>query len=110
MLMPLLVRLNDSQVQLADGVVAELADGIGDCGGVSHQARAARLTTDQEVPLPDLHVDPVDRVLQPGCQLYGAVQMGVMCPPVSLRNYPDPGVEANAVHRGRQDLIGTVRG
>jgi len=59
MLMPLLVRLMILQVQVADGVVTELADGIQDRGGILEQIGSGRLAIDQKTHLPDLYIDPV---------------------------------------------------
>lgn len=66
--MPLLVRLTDSQsqVDVADGVVSEVADRIHYGRRISEQVGSGRLTIDQEALLPDLHIKPVYRDIQPG--------------------------------------------
>ncbi len=56
MLMPLLVRLTDSQVDVADGMVSEVADRIHHGRRISEQVGSGRLTIDQEALLPDLHI------------------------------------------------------
>jgi IstB-like ATP binding protein len=64
MLMPLLVRLINSQIELADGVLSEVPDGIQDSRSVSEQIGSGRLAIGQEALLPDLHIEPVDRDVQ----------------------------------------------
>lgn len=66
MLMPLLVRLTDSQVDVADGMVSEVADRIHHGRRISEQVGSGRLTIDQKALLPDLHIKPVHRDIQPG--------------------------------------------
>ena len=83
MLMPLLVRLTDSEVEAVDGVVPQVSDGINYGRSVLEEVRAARLPIDQEALFPDLHVDPVYGNIQPGGQFWDAEQVGVMGPPVA---------------------------
>jgi hypothetical protein len=54
--MPLLVRLINSQIELADGVLSEVPDGIQDSRSVSEQIGSGRLAIGQEALLPDLHI------------------------------------------------------
>ena len=59
MLMPLLVRLTDSEVEAIDGVVPQVSDRIEDGRGVLEEVSSSRLSIDQKALLPDLHVDPI---------------------------------------------------
>jgi len=52
MLIPLLVRLSDSQVKVADGVVAEVPDRVDHGRSISEQVGSGRLTVDHEALLP----------------------------------------------------------
>ena len=61
MLMPLLVRLTDFEVEVSDGMVPQVPDGIDDGRCVLEEVGSARLPIDQEALLPDLHVEPVHR-------------------------------------------------
>ena len=59
MLMPLLVRLTDSEVEAIDGVVPQVSDCLEDGSGVLEEVSSSRLSIDEKALLPDLHVDPV---------------------------------------------------
>jgi hypothetical protein len=59
MLMPLLVRLTDSEIKAFDGMVPEVSDRIENERGVLEQVSSGRLLVDDEALLPDLHIDPV---------------------------------------------------
>jgi hypothetical protein len=61
MLMPLLVRLTDSEVEAVNGVVPQVSDCIEDGSGVLEEVSSGRLPIDQKALLPDLHVDPIHR-------------------------------------------------
>ena len=50
MLMPLLVRLTDSKIEMADIVIAQSANRLDDAGRVREQMRAAGLAIDQKAP------------------------------------------------------------
>jgi hypothetical protein len=72
MLMPLLVRLTDSEIEVVDGVVPQAPDCIQDERGVPEEVSSGRLPIDQKTFLPDLHVEPVYRNTQPGGQFWSA--------------------------------------
>jgi hypothetical protein len=59
MLMPLLVRLTDSEVEAIDGAVPQVSDRIEDGSGILEEVSSSRLSLDKKMLLPDLHVDPV---------------------------------------------------
>jgi hypothetical protein len=108
MLMPLLVRLTDSQVDVADGVVSEVLDRIHHGRRISKQVSSGRLTIDQEALLPNLHIKQVYRDIQPGGQFRGAERAGVMRPSVALRRHVGPGAEPDPLDGDRQDLFRTI--
>ena len=57
--MPLLMRLTDSEVEAIDSVVPQVSDRIEDGNGILEEVSSSRLSIDEKVLLPDLHVDPV---------------------------------------------------
>ena len=59
MLMPLLVRLTDSEVQVIDGALPQTSDCIEDGCGVLEEVSSSRLPIDEQALLPDLHIDPI---------------------------------------------------
>jgi hypothetical protein len=59
MLMPLLVRVTDSQVETFDRAAAQVSNGVQDRGNIVEEVGPAGLTIHQKAPLPDLHVEPV---------------------------------------------------
>ena len=59
MLMPLLVRLTNSEVEAVDDVVPQVSDCIEDCSGVLEEVSSSRLSIDEQALLPDLHIDPI---------------------------------------------------
>jgi len=61
MLIPLLVRLTDSEVEVAYGMIAEVSDSVENGGRVREKVSAGRLLIDQEPLLSDLHIEPVHR-------------------------------------------------
>ena len=89
--MPLLVRLTDSEVEAIDGVVPQVSDGIEDGRGVLEEVGSGRLPIDQKALLPDLHVEPIHRDIQPAGQFGSAEQAGAMGPPVTRLGHLDPG-------------------
>ena len=68
MLMPLLVRLTDSEVYAVAGVVAQISNGVKNGGGVLEEVGSAWLPIDQEPLLSDLHVEPIYGDVEPGGQ------------------------------------------
>jgi hypothetical protein len=66
MLIPLLVRLTDSEVEAGDCVFAQATNSVKDGRSVLEEICSAGLPIDQESLLPDLHVDPVHGDIQPG--------------------------------------------
>ncbi len=67
--MPLLVRLTDSEIEMANIVIAQSANRLDDAGRIRKQMRAARLAIDQKAALSDLDVEPVHRDVQPAGKL-----------------------------------------
>src|SRR3954468_6891198 len=59
MLMPLLVRLTDPQIEMADGGVSQVPDAVKDGSRILEQVRAAGLSIHEEALLPDLDVKPL---------------------------------------------------
>jgi hypothetical protein len=76
MLKPLLVRLTNSQIEMADSMVSQVPDAVDDGSRILEQVRAAGLSIDEEAFLPDLDVKPVHRMLKSGGQLRGAEEAG----------------------------------
>ena len=60
MLIPLLVRLIDSEIEAGDGVIPQAADRIQCIRGIGKQVSPGRLAIDQQAPFADLHIKPVD--------------------------------------------------
>jgi hypothetical protein len=81
MLMPLLVRLIDSEIKAIDGVVAQVLNSIEDGRGVAEEVTSTGLPIHQEPPSPDLHVEPIHWNAQPDGQFGRVEQVGVMGPP-----------------------------
>ena len=59
MLMPLLVRLIDSEIEVIDGVVPQISDRIEDGFRVPEEISPCWLSIDEKALLPDLHVNPI---------------------------------------------------
>ena len=97
--MPLLVRLTDSQVEMTDGVVSQVTNRVHHAMRVLEQVGSGRLTIDHEALLPDLHIKPVHRDIQPGGKFCGAERAGVVGPSIALRGHFDPGAESDPLHR-----------
>ena len=89
--MPLLVRLTNSQVEMADGVVSQVPDTVDDGSRILEQVRAAGLSIHEEALLPDLDVEPVHRNVELGGQLRGAEETGIVVPAGALRGHLEPG-------------------
>ena len=106
--MPLLVRLTDSEVEVIDGVISQVADGIDDEGGIPEQVGTVGLAIHQEPLLPDLDVEPVHRNVQLGGDFRGGEKAGIVVPAGALRVYFDSGAEPETLHCDRQDLVGAV--
>ena len=70
--MPPLVRLTDSEVEVADGVVPQVSDGIEDGRDVLEKVSSGRLLIQQETLLPDLHIEPVYGDIQPCGQFWSS--------------------------------------
>ena len=69
MLIPLLVRLTDSEVEDADRVVAQASNGVEDGRSVLEEVGSVGLLVHQKSLSPDLHVEPIHRDIQPAGQL-----------------------------------------
>ena len=106
--MPLLVRLTDSEVEVIDGVVSQVADRIDDDGSVSEQVGAVGLAIHEKPFLPDLDVEPVHRDVQRGGHFHGAEEAGIVVPAGPLRGHFYPGAEPEPLHGDRQNLVGAV--
>ena len=80
MLMPLLVRLTDPQIEMADGVVSQVPNAVNNGSRILEQVRAAGLSIDEEALLPDLDVKPLHRDVELGGQLRDAEEAGIVVP------------------------------
>jgi hypothetical protein len=63
MLMPLFVRLTNSQIEMTDGMVSQVLNAVDDGSRILEQVRAAGLSIDEEAFLPDLGRE----ASSPGC-------------------------------------------
>jgi len=72
MLMPPLVRLTDSEVDVTDSVIPQASDGIEDGWDDLEKVRSCRLLIQQETLLPDLHIEPVYGNIQPCGQFWSS--------------------------------------
>src|SRR5690242_21358443 len=99
MLMPLLVRLTDPQVEMADGVVSQVPDAVDDGSRILEQERAAGLPIHEEVLLPDLAIEPLRRNVELGSQLGDAEEAGIVVPAGTLLGHLEPGTEADPLDR-----------
>ncbi|HUZ64804.1 MAG TPA: hypothetical protein VMU82_13960 [Acetobacteraceae bacterium] len=70
---------------MADVVVSEVLDRLHYGGRIPEQIGAAGLAIRQEAFLSDLNIEPVHGNVQPGGQLGGAEQGGIVGPAVALR-------------------------
>ena len=108
--MPLLVRLSDSEIEVIDLVIAQLADGLDHARRVLEKVRAGGVRIDQKTPFPDLYVEPVHRDAQHAGKLLCADQVGCVLPSCSLLDEPlEAGAIADALDSDRQDLVGAIR-
>jgi len=110
MLMPLLVRLTDSEVEAIDGVVPEVSDCIEDDSSVLEEVSSSRLSIDEQALLPDLHIDPIHGDIQPDGELRRAEQACLMGPPGARLGHPNSGAAPDLTHRDRKDHVLAVRG
>jgi hypothetical protein len=108
MLMPPLVRLTDSEVETADGLVPQVSDGIEDSRGVLEKVRSGRLSIRQEPLLPDLHIEPVHGNFQPLGQFWSSQKTGIMCPPVARRWLLQPGAAPDLLHGDQRHFVRAV--
>jgi hypothetical protein len=69
MLMPLVVRLTDSEIKVVDCVLAQASPGVEDGRAVLEEVGPAGLPVHQEPLLPDLHIKPIHRDIPPSGQL-----------------------------------------
>src|SRR3954469_11270983 len=90
MLMPLLVRLTDPQIEMADGVVSQVPDAVDDGIRILEQVRAAGLLIHEKALLPDLDVKPLRRNVELGSQLRDAEEAGIVVPAGTLLGHFDP--------------------
>jgi hypothetical protein len=72
MLIPLLVRLTDSEIEDADRVLAQASNGVEDGRGVLEEIGAAGPLIHQKSLLPDLYIEPIHGDVQPAGQLWRA--------------------------------------
>ena len=108
--MPLLMRLTDSEVEAIDGVVSQASDRIENEWCVLEEVSSSRLLIDEEALLPDLHVDPVHRDIQPGGDLRSAEQACVMGPSAALLAHLDAGATPDPPHGDRKHHVLRVGG
>jgi hypothetical protein len=109
MLMPLLVRLIDSEVEVIDGAVPQVSDCIEDDSSVLEEVCSSRLSIDEQVLLPDLHIDPIHGDIQPDGELRRAEQACLMGPPGARLGHPNSGAAPDLTHRDRKDHVLAVR-
>ena len=69
MLIPLLVRLTDSEIEDADRVVAQASNRIENGRGVLEEVGPTGLLIHQKPSFPDLHIEPIHRDVQSAGQL-----------------------------------------
>ncbi|MBN8903119.1 MAG: hypothetical protein J0H57_18980, partial [Rhodospirillales bacterium] len=110
MLMPLLVRLTDSEIEATDGVVAQIADPIDDGLCVPEEISPGWLLVDQEALLSDLHVDPIHWDIEPDSELWRAEHARVVGPPGASVDYWHAGVTTDPPYCDWQHPVFAVRG
>jgi hypothetical protein len=66
MLMPLLVRLTDSEIDAVGRVVTKASNSVEDGMGILEEVCPAGLPIHQESLFPYLNIEPVDGDIQPG--------------------------------------------
>lgn len=80
MLMPLLVRLTDSEIKAADCVISKVANSLQDALAVAEEVGAIGLSIDNQPLLSDLHIKPVYGNVQLGGQFVRGYNVGAMGP------------------------------
>jgi hypothetical protein len=110
MLMPLLVRLTDSEIEAIDLVVSQGLYAIEDCGGAIEEVGSAGLAIHEELSFPDLHVEPVHRDAQLRGQFGSRQHARVMRPTGTLHRYWDPGGMSDSLDSDWEDLGLTIWG
>src|SRR3954465_10280528 len=108
MLMPLLVRLTDPQIEMADGVVSQVPDAVDGGSRILEQVRAAGFLIHEEALLPDLDVKPLHRDIELSGQLRDAEEAGSVVPAGALPGRLEPGTQADPLHRYGVDLLRAV--
>lgn len=81
MLMPLLVRLTDSEIEAVDLVSSQTLNAVVDIDVVAEEVSPAWLTIYQQSSLPDLHVEPVHRDAQLNSDFWRGQHIGAVRPP-----------------------------
>jgi hypothetical protein len=107
--MPLLVKLTDSEIELANRVVAQVPDLVEDGRGVLEEIGPAGLLIYQESILPDLHIKPVHGDVQPAGQLGCAERVGIVGPPAAWLAHLDPGGVPDTLNGDWKNLVLAVR-
>jgi hypothetical protein len=110
MLMPLLVRLTDSEVEAIDLVDSQISNAIVDIVGVVEEASPARLTIHQESPLPDLHVEPVYRDAQLCSRSWRGQHIGAVRPSGAWLIHLNAGGMPDSLNRDREDHLALAVG
>jgi hypothetical protein len=110
MLMPLLVRLTDSEIEATDGVVPQIPDPIEDGLCVPKEIGSRWLLIDEEPLLPDLHVDPVHWDSQPNSELRSTEPVWVMGPPGAPLGHWNAGATTDSPHCVWQHPVFAVGG
>ncbi len=107
--MPLLVRLIDSEIEAIDLMPAQLGHGFDHARRVREQVCPGRVGVNLQPALPDLNVEPVHGDAQYGRKLVRAQNVRRMLPSRPLLGVSlEAGVEADALDRVRQHLVGAV--
>jgi hypothetical protein len=90
MLMPLLVRLTDSEIEAINLVVSQGLHAIEDRSGAIEEVGSPGPAIHEELSFPDLHVEPVHRDAQLGGQFGSGQYACVMRPTGALHRLPSP--------------------
>jgi transposase len=109
MSIPPLVRLTDSQIQLADCVVTEILDALEHGWRVRKEVGPARLTINQQPTFPDLHIEPVDGDVELGCHLRRTEQRRLVVPPGALGCHLQGRIAPEPTNGDGQDLVSARR-
>jgi hypothetical protein len=105
MLMPLLVRLTDSEIKAVDRVLSQVLNGVQHGGGVLEKVGAVGLPIYQKPLLSDLHIQPVYWDIQSGSQLGRAQRTRVMNPPAAWLAHLDAGSVPDPLHGYWEHLV-----